>query len=45
MGGVGLQFEAGDAAIGDAAGNDPLEVAQIGRDVQREAVRGDARET
>ena len=41
-GGVGLEFEAGDLAVGDAAGDDPLEVAQVGGDVEREAVRGDA---
>src|SRR6185437_12756787 len=36
--GVGFEFEAGDLAVGDAAGNDPLEVAQVSGDVEGEAV-------
>ncbi len=39
MGCVGFEFETGYLAIGDAAGDDPLEFAQIGCDIQREAVR------
>src|SRR6187402_1602250 len=35
-----LQLQAGDLAVGDAAGDDPLEVAEIRCDVEREAVRG-----
>src|SRR5579883_1567476 len=38
----GFELEAGDGAIGDAAGDDEVEVAQVGGDVEREAVRGDA---
>jgi hypothetical protein len=34
-------FERGGLAIGDAAGNDKIEVAEVGGDVVSEAVRGD----
>lgn len=34
-------FDAGYATVGDAAGDDPVEVAQISGDVECEAVRGD----
>ena len=37
----GLEFERGDGAVGDAAGDDPVEVADVGGDVEGEAVRGD----
>ena len=37
----GLEFERGDGAVGDAAGDDPVEVAEVGGDVEGEAVRGD----
>ena len=40
--GWSLKFKAGDAAVADAAGDDPLEVAEVGGDVEREAVGGDA---
>ena len=40
--GVGFKFEGGDAAVGDAAGNNPAEVAKIGGDIKGEAVGGDA---
>ncbi len=40
--GICLQLQAGHFAVGDAARDDPLEVAQVGRHVQREAMRGDA---
>jgi len=40
--GVGFELEAGDLAIGDAAGDDPVEIAKICRYVQREAVGSDA---
>src|SRR5258708_7206074 len=39
---VNLEFEGGDRAIGDAARDDPVEVAGVGGDGEREAVRGDA---
>ena len=35
-------FKTGDGAVGDAAGIDEGEVAQVGGDVEGEAVRGDA---
>ena len=37
----GLEFERGDGSIGDAARDDPGEVAEVGGDVEGEAVRGD----
>ena len=40
--GIGFEFERGDAAVGYAAGNDPGEVTEVGGDVEREAVGGDA---
>jgi hypothetical protein len=40
--GGSFKFKAGDAAVADAAGYDPLEVAEVGRHVEREAVGGDA---
>ncbi len=40
--GAGLELEAGDLAVGDAARDDPIEVAKIGGDVESEAVRRDA---
>ncbi len=41
--GVGdFPFEAGDGPVGDAAGIDEREVAQVGGDVEGEAVGGDA---
>ena len=36
-----LELQRGDRAVGDAAGDDPVEVAEVGGDVEREAVRGD----
>ena len=39
---IGFELQAGDLAVGDAAGDDPVEVAEIRRDVECEAVRGDA---
>src|SRR5260370_34354932 len=39
---IGLELEAGDLAIADAAGHDPFEVAKVCRYVKRESVRGDA---
>lgn len=40
--GIGFEFEGGDTTIGDAAGDDPAKIAQIGGDVECEAVRSDA---
>jgi hypothetical protein len=40
--GVGLELEAGDLTVVDAAGDDPFEVAEVGGDVERESVGGDA---
>src|SRR4051812_20936969 len=40
--GLCLELERGDGAVGDAAGNDEVKVAQVGGDVEGEAVRGDA---
>ena len=40
-GGV-FEFERGVGAVGDAAGDDPVEVAEVCGDVEGEAVRGDA---
>src|SRR5689334_1764656 len=37
-----FELQRGDAAVGDAAGDDPFEVAEVGGDVKGEAVRGDA---
>src|SRR5260370_13496896 len=37
---IGLELEAGDLAIADAAGDNPFEVAKVCRYVKREAVRG-----
>ena len=37
-----FQFQRRYRPVGDAAGDDPVEVAQVGGDVQGEAVRGDA---
>ena len=37
----GFEFERGDRAVRDAAGDDEREVAEVGADVEREAVRGD----
>jgi len=34
--------QAGHTVVGDAAGNDHLEVAQVGGDIEGEAVRGDS---
>ena len=39
--GVGFEFERGDRAVGDAAGDDEVEVAEVGGDVEGEAVRCD----
>src|ERR1700753_1250453 len=36
-----FQLERGDATVGDAAGNDPVEVTEVRRYVKREAVRSD----
>ena len=37
----GFEFERGHGAVGNATGNDPVEVTEVGGDVEREAVRGD----
>lgn len=39
---IGFEIEAGNGAIGDAAGNDEVEVTKIGGDVEGESVGGDA---
>src|SRR5579871_3437900 len=40
--GVRLEFKAGHIAVRDAAWHDPLEVAEVGSDVERESMRGHA---
>ena len=36
-----FEVEAGHLPVGDAAGNNPLEIAEVGRDVEGEAMRSD----